>query len=144
MTEKRCPYCGTILEPKEDLFAGMRKPDRERIRDILIDILADGKIPESDFLLRPFEKGVDALVLEFRAIEGKRRLDADLTSKIIAAIRLAYEENGGMFPFKGVTTPTAPVIGCIVEAGRRNKARAAGETTEGRQQKYASYPGVES
>ncbi len=127
---------------KKDFLSQTKKPDRERIRDILVDVLADGIVPETDFLLKPYETAVDALVVEFRAMEGKTRLDHDLTSKIIGAIQSAYQEKGGSFPFKGATAPTRPVIGCIVEAGRKGKKRDAVNTTAGRAAKYASYPGV--
>jgi len=112
-------------EEKKHFLSQAKKSDRERIRDILVDVLADGMMPETDYLLRPFTDAVDALVVEFRAIEGKTRLDHDLTSKIIGAIRSAYEEKGNSFPFKGATAPTRPVIGCIVEAGRKGKKRDA-------------------
>lgn len=120
---KRCPHCGAILEPEDDFLEQTPKSNRERIRDVLIDVLADGHIPESDFLIRPFENGIDALVLEFRKLESKSRLDGDLTSKIIAAIHAAYEEELN-WQFNNTTSPTRPVIACIVAEHRRSKARA--------------------
>jgi len=114
-------------EDKTDFLSQMPKPNRERIRDVLIDVLADGMIPESEFLIRPFENGVDALVLEFRKLEGKCRLDDDLTSKIIAAIRSAYEDDEN-WQFARVDTPTRPVIACIVAEGREGLKRAASST----------------
>jgi len=129
------------IEEKKDFLLQTKKPDRERIRDVLIDVLADGQIPESDYLLRPFENGVDALVLEFRKMEGKSRLDADLTTKIIAAIRAAYEDDSN-WQFNKATSPTRPVIACIVAQGRKNRETAADGTTEGRKARYANYPGV--
>lgn len=114
-------------EDKEDFLSQIPKPNRERIRDVLIDVLAEGMIPESDFLIRPFEKGVDALVIEFRKLEGKKRLDDDLTSKIIAAIRSAYEDEGN-WQFARADTPTTPVIACIVAEGRKGPKREAART----------------
>lgn len=111
-------------DKKEDFLSQIPKPNRERIRDVLIDVLADGHVPESDFLIRPFERGVDALVLEFRKLEGKGHLDDDLTSKIIAAIRAAYEDEEN-WQFSRADTPTTPVIACIVAGGRRGPKRAA-------------------
>ena len=128
-------------QKKEDFLLQTKKPDRERIRDVLIDVLADGQIPESDYLLRPFENGVDALVLEFRKMEGKSRLDADLTSTIIAAIRAAYEDDSN-WQFNKATSPTRPVIACIVAQGRKNRETAADGTAAGRIARYANYPGV--
>jgi len=106
-----------------DFLSQTKKSDRERIRDILVDVLADGEMPGTDYLLRPFADAVDALVIEFRKIEGKSRLDDDLTSKIIGAIRAAYEDENN-WQFNKTTSPTRAVIACIVAQGRANKDKA--------------------
>jgi len=115
-------------EEKALFLSQIPKPDRERIRDVLIDVLRDGVIPETDYLLRPFETGLDSLVTEFRAMEGKKRLDSDLTSKIIAAIRAAYEDRAN-WQFDNTTSPTRPVIECIVATGRRMKTAQTTHTS---------------
>jgi len=107
----------------KDFLSKTAKSDRERIRDILVDVLADGEMPGTDYLLRPFADAVDALVIEFRKIEGKSRLDDDLTSKIIGAIRAAYEDENN-WQFNKTTSPTRAVIACIVAQGRANKDKA--------------------
>lgn len=107
-------------ESEIDFLSQTPKSNRERIRDILIDILADGMMPETDYLLRPFDDGVDALVTEFRKIWDKKRLTDDLTSKILAAVRAAYEDEAN-WQFNNATAPNRAVIGRIVAQGHTDK-----------------------
>ncbi len=104
-------------EEEGDFLEQTKKPDRERIQDVLYDILRDGTPPPAPKQQQVFENAVDTLVLEFREIHGSKRLDHDLTSKIIAAIRAAYEEKGNAYPFQGNRSPNTPIIDCIVDAG---------------------------
>ena len=111
---------GTILteqDEEKDFLEQTKKPDRERIQDVLYDILRDGTPPPAPKQQQVFENAVDTLVLEFREIHGSKHLDHDLTSKIIAAIRAAYEEKGNAYPFQGNRSPNTPIIDCIVDAG---------------------------
>lgn len=130
MTKKRCPHCGALLDPEDDLFAEIAKSDRERIQDVLYDILRDGVPPPAPKQQRAFEGAVDTLVMEFREIHSKDALNHNLTSKIIAAIRQAYEEKGNAYPFKGNRSPNTPIIDCIVDAGIEDKGKAAARATD--------------
>lgn len=130
MTKKRCQHCGALLDPEDDLFAEIGKSDRERIQDVLYDILRDGVPPPAPKQQRAFEEAVDTLVMEFREIHSKDALDHNLTSKIIAAIRQAYEEKGNAYPFKGNRSPNTPIIDCIVDAGIEDKGKAAARATD--------------
>jgi len=133
MTKKRCQHCGALLDPEDDLFAEIAKSNRERIQDVLYDILRDGVPPPAPKQQRAFEEAVDTLVMEFKGLHGytkKQPLDHNLTSKIIAAIRQAYEEKGNAYPFKGNRSPNTPIIDCIVDAGIEDKGKAAARATD--------------
>ena len=116
-------------EKEGDFLEQTKKSDREHIQDVLYDILRDGTPPPAPKQQQVFEDAVDTLVLEFREINNKPRLDHDLTSKIIAAIRRAYEEKGNAYPFKGNRSPNTPIIDCIVDAGIEVKDQAAASTS---------------
>lgn len=113
-----------VKKSESDFLSQTPPSQRERIRNVLVDVLADGHIPETDYLLESFTRGVDTLVVEFRQIWGKKRLDDDLTSKIVAAIRSAYEDEDN-WQFNKVNEPNRAVIGCIVAQGRKDKDKAA-------------------
>jgi hypothetical protein len=82
--------------------------------------------------LKPWESAVDSLVVEFRNVFGKGRLDDALTEAIVGAIGDAKGEDGWHM-CKG---PSAAVVGRVVEAGRNGRERGkAGEDLAARQER---------
>jgi len=108
------------IEETGNFLQQTKKPDRERIQDVLYDILRDGVPPPAPKQQKAFENAVDTLTLEFKELHGytrKQPLDHNLTSKIIEAIRRAYAEKGKVYPFNGNRSPNTPIIDAIVDAG---------------------------
>ena len=96
------------------------KSRRERIRDALAAAL-NMPVPDTDFLVKRWDKGLDALVGEFRGVYDKRRLDDELMEGIIGAIGLAKSEDG----WEMCRGPSEATVSRIVAAGRNGKEEEA-------------------
>ena len=117
---KKNPLRKTQEEETRDFLQQTKKPDRERIQNVLLDILRNGMPITSTQQERTWSDAIDTLTLEFKELHGyarKQPLDHNLTSKILAAIQTAYAEKGNDWPFKGNRTPNTPIIDAIVSAG---------------------------
>jgi hypothetical protein len=81
-------------------------------------------IPEDAHLYGSWEKNLDSVCAGCCKSVGKRRIDDDLASRIIAASHAAYEAAEGGFPFDG-GQPIRPMAAKIIQAFREAGEKAA-------------------
>ena len=115
-------------EKKEEknFLSQTKKSHRERIRDVLSDAL-DTPVPASPLMVKKWDAGLDSIVADCRAVVGKKRLDAELASQIIAAIRLGVETDE--WALLKADYPNASVIGCIPRLLRDCQDKATARAT---------------
>lgn len=74
-------------------------------------------------MVRRWDSGLDSIVADCRAVTGKKMLDAELASQIIAAIRLGVETDE--WALLKADYPNASVIGCIPRLLREYQDKSA-------------------